>query len=196
MSLDARSAFVVDTHELGRRPGAMRPVERDIVLTDAIGLEVIAVPAGATVQVRGRIESVVEGILVSADIAAEAVGECVRCLDEVRTPVSTSIQELYIHAADTGRRGRGSVTAEFDGDDGDDLLSMEGDLLTMEEPIRDAIVLALPLRPLCSPDCPGLCVECGVRLAENPGHAHQVSDPRWEALREVAERLEGPEKQG
>lgn len=193
MSLDPRSPLVVDTHELGRRPGAMRPLERTIELSDPMGLEVIAVPAGASVAVHGRIESVVEGILVSADITADAVGECVRCLDEVRVAVQTRIQELYVHApAESGRRGRGSVEAEFDGDDGDDLLSMEGDLLTLEEPIRDAIVLALPLRPLCSPDCPGLCVECGARLADDPGHGHAVSDPRWEALREVAERLEKP----
>lgn len=183
--LDQRSAFVVDTHELGRRPGAMRPIERVIELPDAMGLDVIGVPAGGKIHLTGRIESVVEGILVSSELDAEAVGECVRCLDEVRIPISTRIQELYVH--EPTQRGRGTVAAEFDGDDGDDLLSMEGDLLSLEEPIRDAIVLALPLRPLCATECPGLCPECGAKLAEHAEHAHPARDPRWEALRGLIE---------
>jgi uncharacterized protein len=183
--LDARSPLVVDTHELGRRPGAMRTLERDIELDEAMGIEVIRVPLGGIVRLDGRIESVVEGILVSADLEAEAVGECVRCLEEVRLPIFTNIQELYIHEPTT--RGRGTVQPEFDGDDGDELLSMEGDLLSLREPVRDALVLELPLRPLCSPDCPGLCSECGAKLADHPEHKHAAADPRWEALRDLLE---------
>ena len=48
--------------------------------------------------------------------------------------------------------------------------------------LRDAVVLDLPLAPLCSEDCLGLCPDCGVRLAEDPSHAHDTSDPRWAAL--------------
>ena len=45
------------------------------------------------------------------------------------------------------------------------------------------MVLALPFRPVCTPDCPGLCLECGARLQDDPGHAHEESiDPRWAAL--------------
>jgi uncharacterized protein len=163
-------------------------LEREIALESAVGLEVIAIPAGQVIRVIGRVESVVEGILVSADIEAEAVGECVRCLEQVRQPIATRIQELYVHQPE-GRRGRGTVAPEFDGDDGDDLLRMDGDLLSLEESIRDAIVLELPLRPLCAPDCAGLCSECGARLADAPGHRHESVDPRWEALKGLA----GPE---
>jgi len=46
-------------------------------------------------------------------------------------------------------------------------------------------VLALPLRPLCREDCPGLCAECGVRLERDPGHGHEVDDPRWATLRQL-----------
>ena len=49
--------------------------------------------------------------------------------------------------------------------------------------MRDAVVLALPFRPLCRPDCAGLCPECGVRLDDaEPGHHHEQLDPRWSAL--------------
>jgi uncharacterized protein len=52
------------------------------------------------------------------------------------------------------------------------------------------VVLALPVAPLCRPDCPGLCVECGERLADlDAGHSHQMLDPRWAALADKSEQL-------
>jgi hypothetical protein len=49
--------------------------------------------------------------------------------------------------------------------------------------LRDAVVLALPFQPLCREDCPGLCVDCGARLADDPDHRHDAPiDPRWAAL--------------
>ena len=70
---------------------------------------------------------------------------------------------------------------------GEDGYSLDGDLLDLEPVLRDALVLALPLAPRCQEDCPGLCVECGVRLAQaGPGHHHGPAlDPRWAALRQI-----------
>jgi uncharacterized protein len=49
-------------------------------------------------------------------------------------------------------------------------------------------VLALPFQPLCQDDCPGLCPECGARLADDPDHGHDAPvDPRWAALGALAE---------
>jgi len=48
--------------------------------------------------------------------------------------------------------------------------------------LRDAVVPALPFQPVCRDDCPGLCSECGARLADDPDHHHDVIDPRWSAL--------------
>ena len=66
----------------------------------------------------------------------------------------------------------------------DEELSLDGDLLDLEPVLRDAVVLALPMSPLCQEDCPGLCVQCGVRLADaGPAHRHEdAPDPRWAAL--------------
>ena len=59
----------------------------------------------------------------------------------------------------------------------------EYDLLDLEPLLRDAVVLSLPFQPLCRDDCPGLCIECGARLADDPGHQHEEPiDPRWAAL--------------
>jgi uncharacterized protein len=62
---------------------------------------------------------------------------------------------------------------------------LEGDHLDLEPVVRDAVVLSLPLTPLCQPDCGGLCPECGERLDDLPAdHAHAQLDPRWAALAE------------
>ncbi len=73
------------------------------------------------------------------------------------------------------------------GDDPDeDQPLLEGDLLDLEPALRDAVVLALPLTPLCDEDCAGLCAECGERLDDlPPDHAHGATDPRWSALQDL-----------
>ena len=48
------------------------------------------------------------------------------------------------------------------------------------------MVLELPLQPVCVDDCPGLCPECGARLADDPDHTHEAAiDPRWAALADL-----------
>ena len=60
---------------------------------------------------------------------------------------------------------------------------MDGDLIDLEPTLRDAVVLALPLTPLCDLDCGGLCVDCGERLDDLPeDHSHTTADPRWAGL--------------
>jgi uncharacterized protein len=78
----------------------------------------------------------------------------------------------------------------------DDERYLDGDLLDLEPAFRDAVVLALPMSPLCRDDCPGLCVECGVPLADaGPGHRHEVApDPRWASLRQFDDQA--TERQG
>ncbi len=68
-------------------------------------------------------------------------------------------------------------------DDGEERF-LDGDFLDLEPAFRDAVVLALPLSPLCRDDCPGLCAECGAKLADvGPEHGHgDKVDPRWGLL--------------
>ena len=71
---------------------------------------------------------------------------------------------------------------------GEDLRSpyLDGDELDLRSWARDALVLALPTRILCSDDCRGLCGVCGANLNEDPGHAHEREpDPRWAKLSEL-----------
>ena len=174
--LDPRSPFVLETHELGRRPGSMRTVQRTVAAPDELGTGMIGIPSGSDLELDLRLEAVMEGVLVTGTIRGEAVGECVRCLERVVEPVDATVQELFVYP-------ERAKAAESSGDDEDeDVRELEGDLVDLEPALRDAVVPALPFRPLCRPDCPGLCPQCGERLADDPDHTHDTIDPRWAAL--------------
>jgi uncharacterized protein len=169
--LDPRDPLVLDTRELGRRPGSMRRVQRTIPAPEGLGFEFIGVPEGAELTLDLRLEAVMEGVLVSGPVRALASGECGRCLDPVTIPVEVELIELYTYPGN-----------EVPGDD-EDVGQLVGDFIDLEPRLRDAVVLGLPLKPVCSEDCPGLCATCGARLAdEPPGHTHEQIDPRWSAL--------------
>ena len=114
-----------------------------------------------------------EGVLVTGTVSAPLTGQCARCLDPLTDELDVDFCELFAY--------RDSATDETT--EQDEVFRVDGELLDVEPVVRDAIVLALPWTPLCREDCPGLCPECGQRLADVPaGHAHDQLDPRWAAL--------------
>jgi uncharacterized protein len=177
-------AFLLNTHELPRRAGEMKEYELDIQAPFRVGVPLIAVPEGDLIEVDARCESVTEGILVTADIYAVAIGECIRCLDPVELPVDRKIQELYRYEPtdDKGKKSR-KKDEEIDDLDEDELLYVEGDQVNLEVPILDAIILSLPINPLCDEECLGLCPDCGEKWESLPeDHGHEVIDARWSGL--------------
>ncbi|GAB2784393.1 YceD family protein [Amycolatopsis magusensis] len=187
--VDARSPWVLDTRELGRRAGLSRPVQRDVEVTKPLGVpDVIVVPEGAKVALDLLLESVVEGVLVTGTATAPVTGHCSRCLDPISDEVEVDLTELYAYPH--------STTEETT--DEDEIMRLVDDRIDLEPAVRDAVVLALPLAPLCTEDCAGLCSGCGVKWADlEPGHGHETIDPRWAAL---VERFDddpasGPDKQ-
>jgi uncharacterized protein len=180
--LDPRTPLVVDTRELGRRPGSMRTLLRTAPAPERLGVDLIGVPPGAELELDLRLESVVEGVLVSGTATVPLSGECGRCLEPVVDEMTVDLQELYLYEGDD-RRHRGTSPEDAE----EETSRMEGDLLDLEPVLRDAVVLALPLTPLCREDCSGLCAECGARLDDLPAgerdqHAHGAPDPRWAGL--------------
>ena len=168
---------MLDTRELGRRPGSQREVTRTVPAPADLGIEVLSVPEGAPVELDLRLEAVMEGVLITGSASAGLEGECVRCLEQIRDDIEVTFQELFVY--DDIRDAEG---AEED----DEVSMLQDDLVDLEPLLRDAVVLALPFQPLCRDDCPGLCVECGARLADDPDHAHEAAiDPRWAALAEL-----------
>jgi len=178
-----QDSFQLNTFELPRRAGEMKEYQLDIPVKENFGVPLISVPAGEFIEVDVRLESVTEGVLLSADVYAVAKGECIRCLDPVEIVIERKIQELYNYEP-TIERGKKKKRDEDEIDlDLEDELMMDGNIMDLETPIRDAVVLSLPINPLCDEECLGLCPECGGKWADLPeDHAHEVIDARWASL--------------
>ena len=179
--LDPRNPLILDTRELGRRPGSMRPVQLSVPAPEGLGIvDLVGVPVGAALELDLRLESVMDGVLVSGVVSAPVSGECGRCLGPVSHPLAVRIQELYVYPE-----------ASTSHDEDDEVLALVGDHLDLTPALRDAVVLALPLTPLCREDCQGLCITCGERLDDLPeDHVHDTTDSRWGALAGLAQQPE------
>ena len=193
--LDHRNPLVFDTHELGRRPGALQRQTRTVDAPKDLGIQkVVGVPEGAPVELDIRLESVMEGVLVTGTARARAEGECVRCLEPLQLDVEADFQEMFSYPdADDRNRSRTADPVD-DAEDDEDRFFLEDDSFDLEPVLRDAVVLALPLQPVCKETCAGLCSECGIRLDENPDHHHDAVDIRWAALQGLAETVQDGEK--
>jgi uncharacterized protein len=127
-----------------------------------------------------------KGILVSTDLHCTVAGRCSRCLTEITYPVRLAFQEEYWPTADAS-------TGEMlpPPDDPDAFLIDPHQILDLTEALRQYRVMSEPMQPLCKPDCLGLCPRCGYNLNQGPcGCPRQDMDARWEALTELAEKLE------
>jgi uncharacterized protein len=186
-----RGALVFDMRTLGRQAGSARTQQLTVPAPDDLRLELARVPVGTDLQLDVRFEAVTEGVLVTGSATAPLAGECARCLAPLAATVTAGFTELYLYPHDKHDKHE-----RFDEDaeqDGEELIYLDGDLLNLEPVLRDAVVLALPMSPLCREDCPGLCAECGVPLADaGPDHGHQdAPDPRWAGLKQYHDRTTG-----
>ncbi|ORB69746.1 hypothetical protein BST44_25010 [Mycobacterium scrofulaceum] len=164
--------MTIDITRLGRRPGAMVTLRKTVPSPARIGLDMIAIEAGAPLELDLQVQSVSEGVLVTGTVDAPTVGECSRCLTPVDGRVQVRLTELFAYPDSTTE----ATTEE------DEVGHIVDDTVDLEQSIIDAVGLELPFSPVCTPDCPGLCPECGVSLAAEPGHHHDRVDPRWAKL--------------
>jgi uncharacterized protein len=174
--LDPRNPLVFDTRDLG--PGTARTLNRTWPAPADLGVELARVPAGADLELEVQLEGVAEGVLVTATATVPLAGECARCLEPFTSATTVWFQELFTLEPDED--------SGTDQPDGEDSYRLDGSgLLDLEPALRDAVVLELPLSPLCEDDCQGLCVECGVRLADaGPGHGHEQRGAMWAVLKD------------
>lgn len=168
-----RSPLVLDISRLGRRPGTMTTVRETVPSPSRMGLDLIAIQPGAEVDLDLRLESVSEGVLVTGTVRAPTRGECARCLTPITGEIEIELTELFAYPDSATE----STT------EADEVGHVVDDTVDLEQPIVDAVGLALPFAPVCAEDCPGLCPECGVALASaGPDHRHDLIDPRWAKL--------------
>ena len=180
--LDPRGPLVFDTRTLGS--ASARSETRTVPAPAELGAGMVRVPESSDLELEVQLEDVTDGVLVTASATAELVGECARCLDEFTSSIEVGFQELF------------AVEAGGSGDDG---YLLDGDLLVLEPALRDALVLDLPLSPLCSADCAGLCSKCGIRLADaEPDHRHPDDGGVWAVLKVLlpADEASGAEESG
>ena len=157
--------FVVNVADLVHRPGARRHEVRQGPIGE---LEVSGsrVPATAEVEVDTALEWVSEGILATGSAATQWQGECRRCLTPVSGVVRAQFRELFEASPTEG-----------------ETYPLRHEYLDLEPLGRDAVLVELPLAPLCRDDCRGLCPTCGVdRNASDCDCASEERDPRWAAL--------------
>lgn len=184
MSAKPDSPFRVNLHELPRRAGEKREYQLDFLAPDSIGTPLLAIPKEEPIGIKFRAESVSDGVLITGRITSRASGECGRCLDPISRNVDQDFQELFNYQSrmPSGQKSSQKNGGEEDNFD-DELFALDGDIADLEVPIRDAVILAMPINPTCRPDCRGLCSECGERIDLLPeGHSHDNIDPRWSGL--------------
>lgn len=164
------SPFVIPVADLVGRPGHQR---RTTVTGPAdLGVELSRLAPGEPLEASLLLEALAEGILVSGDVAFTSRHACHRCLREWEEAGSVPVLQLYSHEPDEDGYRIGA-----------------GEVVDVEQLLRDEVTLAFPLAPLCREDCAGLCPTCGADLNESPcpGHGEETASP-FAVLRGLFER--------
>ena len=142
---------------------------------DGLAITSSAVPPDAEVRVDADVEVVNGGVVVTGTVSSTWVGECRRCLRSVCGPLTANVREVYERAP----RVRDD---ELD-DDEAETYPLAGDTVDLVPLARDALLLELPLAPLCREDCEGLCPTCGADRSEQPcACIDQPGHPVWAVL--------------
>ncbi len=191
------SQWAVSVAQVASRPGQSKPIDTVFPAPSGIGDDIVGVREGADVHVVGSFDSIVDGLVFTGRIEAPLTAECTRCLKPIDPDWTVNATLFFPYdapGADDGR-GNGEVEIIAGEDEAEDVypLSSDGAFADMESPLRDTLVEALPLQPLCKEDCLGLCPQCGVDLNEDPDHHHDVTDIRFAALEQFKARLESEE---
>jgi uncharacterized protein len=168
-------------------PGTLRDYDIDKVDVDPGGGLRLTEPVSGTL----RLSRTNRGLLADARLRTALAGECARCLRPVVTPVKIRIREEILPSIDLAT---GQPVLLEEGEDIETPRLTDHHELELRPLVAEAISLQEPIAPLCEPDCPGLCPECGERLAPGHGHDDAQIDPRLEALK--AFRFDGDDESG
>jgi uncharacterized protein len=156
--------FVVHVAALRRDIGTRWHEQRRGPLDD-LDCSGSAVPPGSAPVADVVLESVLGGVSVVGTVTATWAGACRRCLEPASGVLRVAVRELYTEHGD-----------------GEDTYPLENDEVDLEPLVRDAVLLELPVAPLCRPECRGLCPECGADRNREACGCEAPRDPRWGAL--------------
>lgn len=166
----AHGTDILDLSRYARAPGEGRRLELEVKLPELRYGGATYTPTEPTQSVRLELSRTASGYALRLGFRAEVEGECMRCLGPARIAVDVEAREV-----------------DQAGSDDDELRSpyVAGEELDLGSWARDALALALPEQLVCSPDCRGLCAECGKPLAGGEHDHPSAPDPRWAKLREL-----------
>jgi len=184
------AATAIDVSRLPRSPGSVLEVAREIPAPADLSVAMARVAPESPIDIDIALESVVEGIWMSGTADVDVTAECSRCLDPIEWAETVELEQLFVYPATdaSGAIVRGAADDDATGDAEEPEPEVHDNTIDIEGPLRDAVVLSLPLAPLCSPDCAGICPQCGERLESlDTPHDHPDTDPRWAALEALLE---------
>ena len=187
-----KAAIPLELTGLGSSEGDSKTWQLQVTLPTAIGTEDVAVPAGQSLDLQLLAGAISEGVSLSVSGAARAEGKCVRCLQPVKKSLDFSLSRVYYYPEELAHLLNEVSEDSIVYADLDEAYQVQPDSrLDLEPLLIDAIVPQIPYSVLCSPDCPGLCSECGIMLAKaEAGHHHEKIDPRWSVLANLFDEQE------
>jgi uncharacterized protein len=157
----------VGVSELLRHPGSRRPFEADVVL-DGLALSTAQVVPGSPVHVELVLESLSSSITATGTVSVTWEGDCRRCLEPVEGDAEAEVHAEVFEAVPTEG----------------ETYPLVGEQIDLEPLVRDAVLLALPLAPLCAETCAGPAPE---EFPTGPAvEGAEPRDPRWAALDELS----------
>ena len=140
------------------------------------------------VSVKGELKLLKKEVYFKGKIKSELRLACSRCLVSFQFPVETEVFARYIAKPSVNEfeMERQVLEEEIDAE------YYSNSKINLTEPVRDAILLALPMNQLCAEDCQGLCSQCGLNLNESECKCGDDAaiDPRFEKLKQLRDKLQ------
>ena len=137
----------MDVSKALKFPGQVYLFETDLELEE---MEVLNDPVQfEDIIVHGEYFGTGDKISLRAEVNATAISRCAKCLESVKVQLTAEMDALFAREPDP---------------DDPDLYTYESSKVDLTDAVRDALLLELPYRFLCSEDCKGLCSNCGINL--------------------------------
>ena len=198
------SPWAIPVAQIASRAGQSKQIDADFPAPAGIGDEISGIKEGTPVHVRGSFDSIVDGLIFTGRLTAPFVSECTRCLKPIDEDWPVDVTVFFPYESNT-RDTKGSkdnkeeevdiIAGQDESEDTYPLLE-NGAWADIEALVRDVYVEALPLQPLCRPDCAGLCPQCGEDLNEHPDHhCDEPADLRFAGLAGLKAQLEAEQNQ-
>ncbi len=140
-----------------------------------------------SVEGNAKVTTLRDAVLVQGDVTADVGLECSRCLEMFDLPVEATLEEQFEPVIDVYT---GAPVRREEHEHSDTAFQIDANhMMDLTEPVRQALLVALPMKPLCREDCAGICPQCGANRNETQcGHTEETVDDRWSGLRSL--RLE------